>query len=118
LATADEVDCILMLGIGLGGSRKKALERGPLSDHKPLQEMVGRLLEEEKNAASALVECLDTYTKPILVVSDSATLSRQDRTGAVEVLEANGVYPYPNIRSAAVVMKRLIERREFLRKIS
>jgi acetyltransferase len=118
LATADEVDCILMLGIGLGGSRKKALERGPLSGHKPLQEMVGRLLEEEKNAAGALVKCLDTYTKPILVVSDSATLSKQDRTGAVEILEANGVYPYPGIRSAAVVMKRLIERQEFLRKIS
>lgn len=80
--------------------------------------MVSRLLEEERKAAQTLVECLDTNNKPILVVSDSATLSKQDRIGAMEILEANGVYPYPSIRSAAVVMKRLIERREFLRKIS
>ena len=118
LATADEVDCILMLGIGLGSSRKKALEHGPLSDHGPLQEMVARLLEEEKKAAETLVECLDAHRKPILVVSDSAALSKPDRTGALEILEANGIYPYPSIRSAAVVMKRLIERREFLKKIS
>jgi acetyltransferase len=118
LATANEVDCILMLGIGLGGSRKKALEDGPLSGHKPLQEMVGRLLEEEKNSAQTLIECLDTYNKPILVVSDSATLSKADRTGALEILESNGIYPYPSIGHAATVMKRLIERQEFLQKIS
>jgi acyl-CoA synthetase (NDP forming) len=118
LATADEVDCILMLGIGLGGSRKKALEAGPLSDHRPLQEMVSGLLEGEKNSAQTLIDCLDTYNKPILVVSDAATLSKQDRTGALEVLESNGIYPYPSIGHAATVMKRLIERQEFLQKSS
>ena len=118
LATADEVDCILMLGIGLGGSRKNALERGPLSEHRGLREMVDRLLEQEHDSAHTLIECLDTYNKPILVVSDSATLSKQDRAGAVEILEASGVYPYASIRTAAVVMKRLIERQEFLQKIS
>lgn len=118
LATADEVDCILMLGIGLGGSRKKAIERGPLSEHQGLRDMVDRLLEQEHDSAHTLIECLDTYNKPILVVSDSATLSKQDRAGAVEILETNGVYPYPSIRGAAVVMKRLIERQEFLLKIS
>lgn len=116
LATADEVDCILMLGIGLGGSRKKALERGPLSEHKGLQDMVGGLIDGELKSAQTLVDCLDAFNKPILVVSDSATLSKQDRAGALEILESNGIYPYPGIGRAATVIKHLIEREEFLRK--
>jgi acyl-CoA synthetase (NDP forming) len=117
LATSEEVDCILMLGIGLGDSRRKALERGPLSDHEGLREMIARILDGEKKSAETLVECLDTFGKPILVVSDSATLSKQDRTGALEILEANGIYPYPDLGRAATVMKHLIERQEFLDKL-
>ncbi len=118
LATADEVDCILMLGIGLGGSRKKVLTESPLYEDPAVKEMVSRLLEGEQESARTLIECLDAINKPILVVSDSATLSKQDRTGALEILEANGIYPYHNIARAATVMKHLVERQRFLRKIS
>ena len=118
LATADEVDCVLMLGIGLGASRQNALKGTPLENDSALDAMVGRLLEEEMKAAQTLVECIDSFKKPVLVVSDAAGLSKQDRKGALEILESNGIYPYPSIARAATVMKRLIERQEFLRKIS
>jgi len=118
LATAEEVDCILMLGIGLGSSREKALKGTPLYEDPALRDLIGRLLEEEKKSTQTLVECLDTFKKPILVVSDGATLSKQDRTGALEILESNGIYPYPGIARAATVMKHLVERQRFLRKIS
>ena len=118
LATADEVDCILMLGIGLGGSRKKAFEGTEFEEDPALMELVSRLIDEEMNTARTLVECLDAYKKPILVVSDSAGLSKRDRVGALEVLEANDIFPYLSIGRAATVMKRLIDRQQFLRKIS
>jgi acyl-CoA synthetase (NDP forming) len=118
LATAEEVDCILMLGIGLGSSRQKALRGTRFEEDAALMKMVGRLLEEEMNTARTFVECLDTYEKPILVVSDNANMSKQDRTGALEVLESNGVFPYQSIGRAATVMKHLMEREQFLRKIS
>ncbi len=118
LATADEVDCILMLGIGLGASRQKALKGSQFEGDATLMNMVSRLLSEEMNTARTLVESIDTYKKPILVVSDGANLSKHERTGALEVLESNGVFPYESIGRAATVMKHLIERQRFLKKIS
>jgi acetyltransferase len=118
LATADEVDCILMLGIGLGSSRRKALEGTQFAENSALMEMVSRLIEEEMNTARTLVECRDSHTKPILVVSDAATMSKQERTGALEVLEASGVFPYHSIARAASVMKHLVDRQRFLRELA
>jgi acetyltransferase len=118
LTTAEEVDCVLMLGIGLGSSRQKAVKGTRFENDPGLVEMVSRLMKEEMSTAQTFVECLDTYKKPILVVSDNAHMSKQDRTGALEVLESNGIFPYQSIGRAATVMKHLIERQQFLQKIS
>jgi hypothetical protein len=65
-----------------------------------------------------VVECIDSFQKPILVVSEGAIFSAEERKGSMEFLEANGVFPYPSFRRGAEVMKRLLERKKFLQKIS
>ncbi|NQU07212.1 MAG: CoA-binding protein [Candidatus Abyssubacteria bacterium] len=117
IATADEIDGVFMIGLGLGSSRAKLLKETPLYEDPALREMVERSVEQEVDSARTVVNCLDTYKKPILVVSDSATLSDDNKTGALEILESNGIYPYPTFRRAATVMKHLIERQRFLRKV-
>ena len=118
IATAEEIDGVFMIGLGLGSSRAKLLKETPLYEDPALREMGERSVEQEVDSARTVVDCLDTYKKPILVVSDSATLSNDNKTGALEILESNGIYPYPTFRRAATVMKHLIERQRFLEKIS
>ncbi len=117
LAEAQEVDCILMLGLGFGSMRAKLLEKTPFYNDPALREMCNRTIEEDMNSARVVVEALDKFQKPILVVSEGALLSAEERKGSLAYLESNGVYPYPSFRRGAEVMKRLIERKEFLQKI-
>jgi acetyltransferase len=118
LAGAEEVDCILMLGLGFGSTRTRLLEKTSFYSDPALREMCERTVEEDVNSARVVVECIDSFQKPILVVSEGAIFSAEERKGSMEFLEANGVFPYPSFRRGAEVMKRLIERKKFLQKIS
>ena len=118
LASAEEVDCLFMLGIGLGSSRAKILKNTPFYDNPDLKKMVERSIEEELNSARTVVECIDTFNKPLLVVSDAAIAAEKQKESALEILESNGIYPYPSFRRAAIVMKHLIKRQQFLQRIS
>jgi hypothetical protein len=80
--------------------------------------MCERTIVEDMNSAHAVVECIEEFHKPVLVVSEAATLSAEERGGSLEFLESNGVYPYPSFRRGAKVMQRLIERQQFLKKVS
>lgn len=117
LATADEVDAILVLGMGFASNRAMLLKGTQFYNDPALQQMCERAIEEDMNSARAVIECIDSFHKPVLVVSEAATLSQEDRKGSLEHLESNGVFPYPNFRRAASVLKRMIERRRFLQKI-
>jgi len=117
LAGADEVDCILMLGMGIGSTRAKVLRNTRFYEIESVKNMCERAVEEEMNTARTVVECIKQFNKPLLVVSEAATFSKEDRKGALEFLESNGVFPYPSFRRAATVMKSLIERKQFLEKI-
>jgi len=118
LASAEEVDCIFMLGIGLGSSRAKILKDTPFYENPDLQKMIERSIEDELNSVRTVVECVETFNKPLLVVSDAAIGTEKDKETALEILESNGIYPYPSFRRAAIVMRHLIERQQFLQKIS
>ncbi len=118
LATAKEVDCILLLGMGFASSRAKLLEKTHLYQDVALQKMCERVIEEDMNSARTVVECIDKFEKPVLVISEAATLSKEDRKGSLELIESEGVFPYPSFRRGATVMRRLIERQRFLQNIS
>ncbi|RJP17401.1 MAG: hypothetical protein C4520_16695 [Candidatus Abyssobacteria bacterium SURF_5] len=118
LASADEVDCILMLGMGFGTTRAKLLEKTAFYSDTALREMCNRTIEEDINSAKVVVECIDKFQKPILVVSEGAMFSAEDRKGSLEYLESQGVFPYPSFRRGVEATKRLIERRQFLLRVS
>ncbi|MBI5118959.1 CoA-binding protein [Candidatus Poribacteria bacterium] len=115
LARADEVDCILALGMGFGSARAKLLKDTSLYQDPDVKKMCERSIEEDMNSARAVIECIDKFNKPVLVVSEAAVLSKEDRKGSLELLESNGVFPYPSFVRAARVMKCLVERQRFLR---
>ncbi|GAB4342819.1 MAG: acetate--CoA ligase II subunit alpha [Candidatus Abyssubacteria bacterium] len=116
LAHAREVDCILMLGMGFGSHRANLLRGTPYYENTALKEMCERAIDEDMNVARTVVECLNTHHKPILVVSEGALLSKEERGESIVFLETNGVFPYPSFKRAAAVMKRLVERKQFLDK--
>lgn len=118
LASAEEVDAILMLGMGFGTTRAKLLENTPFYNDPALQATCNRTIEEDLNSARVVVESIDRFQKPILVVSEGAMLSAEERKGSLQYLESNGVFPYPSFRRGAEAMKRLIERKQFLQKLS
>jgi acyl-CoA synthetase (NDP forming) len=118
LASAEEVDCLFMLGIGLGSSRAKVLKDTPFYENPDLKKMLERSIEEELNSVRTVVDCIDNFNKPLLVVSDAAIAADKQKESALEILESNGIYPYPSFRRAAIVMKHLMERHRYLQKIS
>jgi hypothetical protein len=118
LASAEEVDCILMLGLGIGSSRAKILRETPFYEDPLLRDMCEKWIAEETNSVRTVVECIDQFKKPILIVSEVVTFPADERPASLEFLESNGIYPYPNFRRAGLVMKHLVDRRRFLQKFS
>jgi acyl-CoA synthetase (NDP forming) len=118
LAGAEEVDGVLMLGLGFGSMRARLLEKTEFYKNPALRQMCDRTIEEDLNSARVVLECIERFQKPILVVSEGAMFSAEDRKGSLEILESNGIFPYPSFRRGAEVMKRLIERKQFLEKVS
>jgi len=117
LASADEVDCILMLGLGIGSSRAKLLKGTQFYEDPTMRDMCKRWVEEEMDTIRTVVECIDSFKKPILPVSETVSFPKDERSAALEFLESNGVFPYPNFRRAGLTMKRLVERQRFLKKV-
>ncbi|MBI4830731.1 MAG: CoA-binding protein [Candidatus Lindowbacteria bacterium] len=115
LARADEVDCILVLGMGFGSARARLLKDTSLYNDPEIKKMCERSITEDMNSARAIIDCIDKFNKPVLVVSEAATLSKDDRKGSLELLESNGVFPYPSFVRGARVMKCLVERQRFLK---
>jgi hypothetical protein len=106
-----------MLGLGFGTMRAKLLEKTSFYKDVALQQMCKRTIEDDLSSAKVVVDCIDKFQKPIIVVSEGAMFSAEDRKGSLECLEANGIFPYPSFRRGAEVLKRLIERKHFLQKI-
>jgi hypothetical protein len=106
-----------MLGMGIGSSRAKLLKETQFYEDPALREMCEQWVAEETNTIRTVVECIDNFKKPILVVSETVSFPREERSAALEFLESNGVFPYPNFRRAGLAMKRLVERQRFLKKV-
>ncbi|MCA1901076.1 MAG: acetate--CoA ligase family protein [Candidatus Hydrogenedens sp.] len=112
----DEVDILVILGIGYIGSAYVRLQNSERAKHLGLDKLSEIGTHFEIKDAEEITRLMQTYQKPIVVASDTTILSHgQNKNPVLKKLEEMNIYVFQNPTNMAKAIAHLCRYSEYLR---
>ncbi len=111
----NEVDAVLVLGIGYICSRSARLRKSDEAERYGLSKLIEMAANMEVHDATRIAGLIELQEKPIITASDTVLLAYGPVPNeAITEMERLGVYAYSSPINAAKTLAHMVERYEFL----
>jgi len=113
LARWDDVDALLMLGVGYGTRGLHMTQQSPFRDNPMMKMVADFVLQEDMSCAETIVRLIREVHKPILVCSDAVLGSRNIDNAPILHLERQNILVHPTPGDGAKTLSAMWQYAQF-----